>query len=326
MPSVLAVDIGGTHFRLGVFNGDGKRLSFYKGATQRSGGRDWMLGELRRLGSELVAASAAPVEACGVSFGGPVDFRRQRVTSVHTPGWQDFALSDWIEGALGMPCITDNDANAGALGESRFGAARGAESMMYVTLSTGIGSGIICNGQVHRGRDGMAGEIGHLPLRTANDLCTCGLKTGCTEALASGRALDRVARELAANEIRAPRSERGLLAFCADHPEKATARELIMAAQKGNSAALAAFNEAIRNLAHALLMAIRLIDPDKIVLGGGLTEAGDYLIESIRTALQEWWSDRFPFTTELALAGLGDESPLCGAAALALEAFARRNA
>lgn len=320
MATALAIDIGGTHFRLAVLDHTGTRLGFQKGATLRTGGREWMLAELERRGAELIRASAQPVERCGVSFGGPVDFRRQRVTSVHTPGWEDFALGEWVKRNLGIPCVVDNDANAGALGESRFGAARGAESMMYVTLSTGIGSGIVCHGRLHRGRDGMAGEIGHFPLQPADELCTCGLKTGCTEALASGRALDRLARDLAASEAHSPESRGTLLSLCQGSPERATAKELALAAQEGDADASAIFREAIRHLAHALLMAIRLLNPDKIVLGGGVTQSGDFLIESIRGALTEWWSDRFPYTTEIVLAALGDESPLYGAAALAFDA------
>lgn len=319
MQTALAIDIGGTHFRLAVFDQTGTRLGFQKGATLHAGGREWMLAELERRGAELIRESARPVERCGVSFGGPVDFRRQRVTSVHTPGWEDFALAKWVERTLGVPCIVDNDANAGALGEARFGAARGDESMMYVTLSTGIGSGIVCHGRLHRGRDGMAGEIGHFPLEPAGELCTCGLRTGCTEALASGRALDRLARDLAAREAHAPESRRTLLELCQGLPERATAKELTLAAQQGDPDAAAIFREAVGHLAHALLMSIRLLNPDKIVLGGGVTQSGNFLIDSIRGALKQWWSGQFPYTTEIVFAGLGDESPLYGAAALAFD-------
>ncbi|MGH9396473.1 MAG: ROK family protein [Terriglobia bacterium] len=319
MPHFLALDIGGTHFRVALFDSAGKKLSIYKGETLRSGGRDWMLSELDRRASALCRENTEPVKACGVSFGGPVDFNRQRVTSVHTPGWKDFALAAWVGQMLGVPCRVDNDANAGALGESRFGAGRGAESMVYITLSTGIGGGIICNGELHRGKDGMAGEIGHLPLGESDDLCTCGLKTGCTEALASGRALDRMARDLA---MRHPGQAAQLLSLCGGNAESATARELVQAARAGDEAAASIFRGAVRNLAHALLMAIRLLDPEKIILGGGVAQAGDFLIQAIIEALKEWWSNQFPYTTEIALAALGDESPLYGAAALALEAVA----
>lgn len=316
MPNIIAMDVGGTHFRVALFDGAGNCLAVHKGETRREGGRDWMLGELSAQAQDLMRETAGPVAACGVSFGGPVDFKRQRVTSVHTPGWTNFPLSEWIHSNLGLPCRVDNDANAGVLGEFRFGAGRGTESLIYITHSTGIGSGIICNGQLHRGHDSMAGEIGHLPLKTSDSICTCGLKSGCTEALASGRALDGMARKLATHH---PEQAMRLIELSGGNPAKATARELVQAAREGEAASSAVFSEAVRNLALALVMAIRLIDPDKIIFGGGVTQAGDFLIRSLNEALKEWWSDQFPFTTEIALAELGDNSPLYGAAALALE-------
>ncbi|MGH9352744.1 MAG: ROK family protein [Terriglobia bacterium] len=316
MPNILAMDVGGTHFRVALFDASGKSVSVYKGETLRSGGREWMLDGLRQRAEILRRESTEPVASCGISFGGPVDFKRQRVTSVHTPGWENFPLAEWIHGELGLPCRVDNDANAGALGEFRFGAGRGTESVIYITHSTGIGSGIICNGKLHRGRDGMAGEIGHLPLRESDDFCTCGLKTGCTEALASGRALDRMARDLAEHH---PEQAVRLLELCGGKAGNATARELVEAAKQGEAAAVALFSGAVRSLALALVMAIRLIDPDRIILGGGVAEAGDFLLHGLKDALKEWWSDQFPYTTEIVRAELGDNSPLYGAAALALE-------
>lgn len=316
MPNILAMDVGGTHFRVALFDDSGKIISVGRGETLRSGGREWMLGELRQRAEAIRRKSSEPVAACGVSFGGPVDFKRQHVTSVHTPGWENFPLSEWIETHLGLPCRVDNDANAGALGEFRFGAGRRTESLIYITHSTGIGSGIICNGQLHRGRDSMAGEIGHLPLKKSDSRCTCGLMTGCTEALASGRALDQMARDLAEHH---PDQAARLLELCGGDPAKATARELVEAARQGETAAAALFSSAIRSLALALIMAIRLIDPDKIIFGGGVAQLGDFLIQSLNEALKEWQSNQFPYTTEIVLAELGDNSPLYGAAALALE-------
>lgn len=316
MPNVIAIDIGGTHFRTGLFDSGGKRLVLWQGETLPSGGRDWMLAELHQRVSGLLRESGEPVSACGVSFGGPVDYKCQRVTSVHTSGWKHFPLAEWVTETLDLPCRVDNDANAGALGEFRFGAGRGAESMIYITHSTGIGSGIITHGQLHRGRDSMAGEIGHLPLEASSVVCTCGLKTGCTEALASGRVLDARARDLA---LRHPEQAVELLRLCGGKAEKATARELVQAAQAGEAAAARIFLEAVRKLALALLMAIRLLDPDRIILGGGVTQAGNYLIQALKDALEEWRSDQFPFSTEIILAALGSDSPLYGAAALALE-------
>lgn len=314
MHNLIAIDIGGTRFRVGLFDSEGRRLSVLEDETSHCGGREWMLDQLRGRIDVLLREAPTEVRACGVSFGGPVDFKNQRVTSVHTPGWSNFALAEWVKGTFSLPCRLDNDANCGALGEHRFGAGREAESMVYLTLSTGIGGGIICHGQLYRGRDGMAGEIGHIPLAHSDAICTCGLKSGCTESLAAGRALDRKVQEFATLH---PKEAAGLLKL--GKPENLTARELVRAAQEGDPAATALFQEAVEWLARALLIAIRLLDPDKIVLGGGVTRAGDFLLQSIRQSLRNWWSPMFPYTTEIVLAELGNYSPLYGAAALAME-------
>lgn len=316
MPNVIALDIGGTRFRAGLFDSAGRRLSVLEGETLRSGGREWMLRELQARAENLRESANGPIAACGVSFGGPVDFARQSVTSVHTPGWENFALSDWVQQALGLPCLIDNDANAGALGEYRFGAGRSTQSMIYLTLSTGIGAGVICHGQLHRGKDGTAGEIGHFPLTDSESLCTCGLYSGCTEALASGRSLDRQAREFAA---RHPKEARRMTELAGGSPANVTARELVHAAQEGDPAGSELFSTATGWLARALLIAIRLLDPDRIVLGGGVAQAGDFLLSSLDGHLRRWWSPQFPYSTEIVLAELGGYSPLYGAAALALD-------
>ncbi len=317
MGNFLAIDIGGTRFRVAHFDPEGRLLQVKHGETLHSGGRDWMLTQLREYAAELTGKNRAAIQSCGISFGGPVDFKRQRVTSVHTPGWKNFALTEWARGIFGVPCLVDNDANCGALGEYRFGAGQGVESMIYLTLSTGIGSGIICHGHLHRGRDSMAGEIGHLPLTDSEEVCTCGLKSGCTEALASGRAMGRKVQEFAK---RYPSESARLLALAGGEAQNLSARELAKAAQEGDTAAISLFMESMRWLARALLIAIRLLDPDKIVLGGGVAQAGDFLVQSLKKALQEWWSPMFPYTTEIILAKLADYSPLYGAAALAMEA------
>lgn len=314
MRHVVAIDIGGTHFRVALFDFEGRPVSLLEGKTLHSGGREWMLRQLQERVDALRRASRTTVEACGVSFGGPVNFKDQRVTSVHTPGWNGFDLSEWAQKTLGLRCLVDNDANCGAIGEHRYGAARGAESLVYLTLSTGIGGGIITHRRLHRGRDSMAGEVGHIPLGAADDFCTCGLKSGCTEYFASGRALERRVREFA---LRNPERAAALLKRGA--AETLTARDLVEAAKEGDSEAAAIFQEAAQWLGRAVLVIIRLLDPDKIILGGGVAQAGHFLLEAIHAPLKTWWSPSFPYTTEIDLAQLGDYSPLYGAAGLAIE-------
>jgi glucokinase len=202
MKNVIGVDIGGTRFRLALFDERGTRLLVSEDETSRLGGRDWMLEQIRERSRILISRSDHPVRACGVSFGGLVDFNRQLVTSLHTPGWANFALSKWLADTLGLPCQVDNYANAGALGEYRFGAARGGESMAYVSISTGVGSGLVLGGKVLRGVDSLAGELGHIPVSDSGVVRSCGAR-GCLETFCSGRAIaqrgtDRATRLLTA--------------------------------------------------------------------------------------------------------------------------------
>jgi glucokinase len=313
--TVLAIDIGGTHFRLALFDSAGQRLGTSEGNTSRSGGREWMLDQILQRSRTLLDQSASPARACGISFGGPVDFLRQRVTSVHSAGWRDFSFADWVNANLNLPCLIDNDANAGALGEHRYGAGRGSDSVVYVTLSTGVGSGVILNGKTYRGKDGLAGELGHIPLASPGPPCSCGA-SGCLETLSSASAIARRGEERGWR----PREE-------ASHPgapaaggrEAITAREIALAAAQGDTLALQIFAEAADWLARGLLTVIRILNPDKIILGGGLALAGEVLLAPLRHSLAELASPSIGYSTEIVLAELGLYSPLYGAAAMALD-------
>jgi glucokinase len=311
--NVLAVDIGGTHYRTGLFDEQGRRLLVFEGDTDRVAGRDWMLRQLSARCRELMAQTDAPVKACGLSFGGPVDYRRQSVTSVHSSGWQGFALGKWVEQTLGIPCRLDNDANAGALGEYHYGVGRGLKSMVYITLSTGIGSGIIYEGKLLRGKDYMAGEIGHIPVSDSGARCSCGGR-GCLESFSSGGALESRAREWA--ERRPEHVAR--MVELSGGPE-ITAKGLILAAAEGDPAGIHILHETTRWLARGLLMIIRILNPELIVLGGGVAQAGTILLSPLHRFLDELASPTITYTTEIVMSALGNYSPLYGAAAMALE-------
>jgi len=277
---VLAIDIGGTKHSLALFE-DGRLTRRETFPTDAAGGRDWMLGQLRaRLPAWL--AGSQP-QACGIGFGGPVDWAAQRVgRSMHAGGWQDFPLPAALQDHLGVPCRMDNDANLGALGEWTAGAGQGAASLVYVTLSTGIGAGLILGGGIWRGADSLAGELGHLPLDRDGPECPCGSR-GCFEALASGRAI----------EAREGRHAAELLAD-------------------------AAFRAAyVQDLARGLRAALMLLNPERVVLGGGLAKAGEPLFRDLRAELARQIPASLPVRVDLRPAALGDDSVLFGAAALA---------
>ena len=147
--SVLAIDVGGTKFSVALFEGD-EIVQRESHATNRVAGRDWMLDQLTMIGRRW--KRMWQIDRCGIGFGGPVDYTNQRVAlSTHVGGWQDFALPNYMDAVLGIPSIMDNDANVGALGEAINGAAMGCSNVFYMTLSTGIGGGILIEGKPYRG-------------------------------------------------------------------------------------------------------------------------------------------------------------------------------
>jgi glucokinase len=313
LKNVLAVDIGGTHFRTGLFDEQGRRLLILEGDTDRVAGRDWMLNQLGARCRELMAQTDAPVKACGLSFGGPVDFPHQTVTSVHSSGWKGFELGQWMEQTLGIPCRLDNDANAGALGEYHYGVGRGVKMMVYVTISTGIGSGIIYEGKLLRGKDCMAGEIGHIVVSDSGARCTCGGR-GCLESFSSGGAIETRAREWAER-----RPEHVARMMDLSGGPEITAKGLMQAATEGDAAAIEILHETTRWLARGLLMVVRILNPDIIVLGGGVAQSGELLLNTLHGFLDEFASPTITYTTEIVTAALGSYSALYGAAAMGLE-------
>jgi len=315
MTNVLAVDIGGTHFCVALFDAEGRRLLLSEGETESSGGRDWMLSKIRERAQDLIAKSDCPVQASGISFGGPVDFRQQRVSSMHVSGWRGFELAQWMEDSLSLRCRVDNDANAGALGEFRYGAGRGTESFLYLTISTGIGGGLVCRGEVHRGKDSMAGELGHMPVSDVGALCSCGGR-GCLETICSGTAIGLRGRGLAR---RRPEVMPRTLELSSGDPEQITAETVFRAAGEGERSALFIVREAARALARALLSAIRILNPDLIILGGGVALSGRTLLDPVHEFLDEFSAPMLDHSTAVVQAELGKYSPLYGAAALALE-------
>jgi glucokinase len=313
LKNVLAIDIGGTHFRTGLFDEQGRRLLVLEGDTDRVAGREWMLNQLASRCRDLLAQTDAPVKSCGVSFGGPVNFPRQSVTSVHSTGWQDFELGRWMEQTLQIPCRLDNDANAGALGEYNFGAGKGSKLMVYITISTGIGSGIVYEGKLIRGKDNLAGEIGHIPMADEGSICTCGGK-GCLGSFSSGAAIESRAREWA--ERRPERTERMLEL---SGGSEITAKGLMHAAEEGDQAANQILQETTRWLAHGVITIIRILNPDVIVLGGGVSQSGELLLKALQSSLADLSSPKVPYSTEIVIAALGNYSALYGAASMGMD-------
>lgn len=278
--NILAVDIGGTKFSLALFDDD-QMIRRESRATDREGGKDWMIEQITSIARRW--NSSQPIERIGIGFGGPVDYPTQTVAlSTHVGGWQDCPLPFELENALGAPAVMDNDANVGALGESHFGAGRGCDPLFYMTLSTGIGGGIISQGSIYRGADSYAGEIGHLTVEPDGPECLCG-SYGCLERMCCGLWLERDYGRPAKELIQNPD-------FVRDY---------------------------VVRLARGLKAGIMLLNPARIVIGGGLSKAGDALFGPLRAELRRQVTSWSRARLSVVPAELGDDSVLYGAQVLA---------
>jgi len=276
---VLAIDIGGTKFSLAAFDGD-RMVRSESRPTNKEGGRDWMLAQIAEIAAEW--RRDFRFERCGVGFGGPVNFAEQRVAlSTHVGGWRDFHLTAHLRDLLGIPVIMDNDANAGALGEALYGAGRGYSPLFYMTLSTGIGGGIYGDGKIWRGADSYGGEIGHLTIRPDGPECLCGA-FGCYERMCCGLWLER------------------------DYGK--TAKELMQDPDF--------VRRYVVDLALGLKACIMLLNPARIVIGGGIGKAGAALFDPLRAELRRRVTSWSAARIDIVPSALGDASVLYGALAL----------
>jgi glucokinase len=311
---LLAIDVGGTNSSVALIADDGTVIERERRPTDRAGGRDWMLERIEAGCRGLIQRAPERPAACGIGFGGPVDFPNQRIQrSMHVGGWAGFRLSEHLAGALGVPCVVDNDANTAALGEYAFGAGRGARSMACLTVSTGVGGGLVLNGEVYRGPRSFAGEFGHTPLVPNGPPCACG-RRGCVEAVCSGEALGRDARRAAQLH---PRAWSALIKE-AGRARAIEAKTVFDGARRGHPAAKALVERYCDDFGRGLAGLIALLDLDCVVLGGGVSLAGPVLFAPLRRAIARHMPPFLPRSWRCLPAALGSDYVLCGAAQLAL--------
>lgn len=308
MTLILGLDFGGTKLAAGIVDlTQGVVVARREIATPVAGAAPASLNAMLELAHALRRAAQGPVTAAGISFGGPVagDGRTVRL-SMHVAGWENQPLADQVEAALGIPATVANDGDAAALAEHAFGAGRGVQHMLYLTVSTGIGGGIVIGGRLHRGERAWAGEAGHQVLKPDGPLCPCG-RNGCLESLASGLSIARDARI----RLRGPEGATSALASIA--PDNLTAQHVAHAAAAGDQLALAVWNEAMGWLGIGIASAANLLNPGRVVLGGGLTRAGALLFDPVRHVVARRTMD-----VELTVvpAALGDNVGILGGAAL----------
>jgi glucokinase len=316
---LLALDFGGTKLTAGLAattnltkSGERRWRAYRQVLSPPGSNVESDLEIMMGLAQDLLATVEAPLSAVGVSFGGPVNAEQGLVLlSHHVPGWEKVPLREWLEERLGVPAAVDNDANVAALGEHRFGSGQGCNSLMYITVSTGVGGGWILNGRPWRGAEGMAGEIGHTVVDPNGPLCLCG-KRGCVERLASGPYIAQRAREWLQTQ---PDRGQILRALAKGDWEVITARLVAQAAAQGDDLAWEALEVAAWGLGVGIGNAANLMNPERFLLGGGVTKAGERWWETVRRVARETASPEVHF--DVVPAALGDDAPLWGAVALA---------
>jgi glucokinase len=261
---------------------------------------------------ELMASH--DVEAIGVGAAGFVDAQRSTVLFAPNLAWRDEPLRTAIEGRCGLPVVIENDANAAAWAEARFGAGRGEDHVVILTIGTGLGGGIVHDGRLLRGRFGIAAEIGHINIVPHGRWCGCGLE-GCWEQYASGHALVLEAQELAKA---APAMAKDMLRLAGGEPEMITGPVVTEAAREGDVAALKCFDVVGTWLGRGMAQLSAVLDPGMFVLGGGVSDAGELVREPAWHAfLQHLTARGHRPHAELRIAELGPEAGIVGAADLA---------
>lgn len=314
MTLILALDFGGTKLAAALVNvGSRKWLRYERRLSPVGANASTDLEIMRSLIYSLLE-DAKPV-AIGVSFGGPVDASTGTVRlSHHVVGWENIPLKALLEEEFGVPVDVDNDANIAALGEHRFGAGQGYDSLFYITVSTGVGGGWILNGQPWRGAGGMAGEIGHIVVDPAGPVCLCG-KRGCVERLASGPYMAQNVREILENE---PPSRQGgeiLRGLVGSDLTLLTGQLVSEAAAAGDDLAKEVLHKAAWALGVGIGNVANLMNPQRFVLGGGVTKAGEDFWRVVRHVARETALPEVDF--EVVPAVLGDDAPLWGGVAIA---------
>lgn len=319
MTLILALDFGGTKLAASTVEADGKEWLKHESELSPIHGDALTDLEIMRWLIEKVLDDKKP-DAIGVSFGGPVDATTGLVRlSHHVPGWENVPLKQILEEEYHAPVSIDNDANVAAIGEYCFGAGRGYDTFLYITISTGVGGGWIINGKPWRGALGLAGEIGHTVVDPRGPICLCG-KRGCVERFASGPYMAQNARELLEKEpANSGNKVRGdILKYLVNNDLSLITGKIVSdAAGYGDELAQQVLYQGAWALGVGIGNAANLMNPQRFVLGGGVTKAGDNFWAIVRKVARETALPEVNFEVVRAL--LGDDAPLWGAVALGLD-------
>lgn len=315
---IIGVDLGGTKIATGIIDINGKILSKNKEPTLIKNGPEGVISQMIRMVEEnlkKIKISLKEVKGIGIGAAGPLDTKKGIIIEPpNLPGWKNVQLVKPFKEKFSLPVYLDNDANAACLGEWYFGAGKGTKNMVYLTVSTGIGGGVIIEGKLYHGANDNAGEIGHMTINPDGPLCGCGNR-GCLEAHASGTSIARYAKEI----LKGYKGKTLILEFSENNIEKVTAEIVFKSAKAGDRLAEKIVNKTSEYLGIGVANVINIFNPEKVVLGGGVTKAGEMLFKIVRKVAKERAMSSLFKAVKIVPAKLKGDVGIIGAATLVLE-------
>jgi glucokinase len=307
----VGVDLGGTTIKVGLCNEDGELVHKFEGPTESSKGTDRVIDNIVQYVKSCVEESDYEwnqVAGVGAGIAGFLDIERGFVKLSPNIGIRNVPLKDILEDRLGIAIRIDNDANVAALGEVWSGAGKGKKNVVCYTIGTGVGGGIIINGNVYQG-SGMAGELGHIQVVPDLEAVQCGCgQMGCLETVSSATGIIRMA------EYAVERGERTSLSLV----ENITAKDVFDAAKKGDEVAIRIINRAALYLGKSMSIVAVIVNPERFIIGGGVSRAGDILFSAIEDAFRKYTPEAVHEHVDIVPAALGNDAGMIGAAGLNL--------
>lgn len=306
----VGVDLGGTTIKVGICDAEGNLKHTYEGPTKSEEGGEAGMERIAQYVRNIVEESPyewEQVAGVGAGMAGFLDIQNGFIKFSNNLNWHNIPAQKLLEEKLGVPVRINNDANVAALGEAWGGAGRGIDNCVCYTLGTGVGGGIIINGKIYEGFGGMAGELGHMAI--VPDLeaiqCNCGQK-GCLETVSSATGIIRMAKDAVA------RGDRTALALV----ENITAKDVFDAGKAGDEVALRIINRAAYYLGRSMAAIAVVVNPQRFIVGGGVSRAGDILFEPIREIFKKYTPEHAQTGVDIVPATLGNDAGVVGAAGL----------
>ncbi|MBS5987630.1 ROK family protein [Clostridium sp.] len=307
---VIGVDLGGTKISTAISTIEGNILANVVLPTKAEEGETAVLGRIVQSIDEVIVGSSTSIdeiEAIGIGSPGPLDAKKGIIITTPNLPFKDYNLVQPLKEKYNIPVYLDNDANAAAIGEYMFGAGKGKDSIVYFTVSTGVGGGAVLDGKVYRGHTSNALEIGHTTVDPNGPRCNCG-NLGCLEAISSGTAIARKGKEAVSTNV-----ETSLKKY-----DTVTSYEVFKEAEAGDEVAKDIIDNALTYLGIGVANAIATFDPEMIIIGGGVSKAGDIVFNTVKKVVNKRCFKSMAESCQIVPAGLGSDAGVVGAVALAI--------